>query len=122
MTRLDIQYFTRILQLLIFFEKGENDQLDYKEPYVKKLLKNDDMLSAFDETVLSHLRKLNKSVNTGEEREIYQGLLSDIGSSEEKFKKVRGREEVKIWAKSKLENRKMAEILWEENQAAMAKA
>ena len=122
MTRLDIQYFTRILQLLIFFEKGENDQLDYKEPYVKKLLKNDDMLSAFDETVLSHLRKLNKSVNTGEEREIYQGLLSDIGSSEEKFKKVRGREEVKIWAKSRLGDRKMAEILWEENQAAMAKA
>ncbi|MCB0585448.1 MAG: hypothetical protein KDD06_09005 [Phaeodactylibacter sp.] len=120
--RLDIQYFTRILKLLILFEQGKYDQLDYKEPYVKKILKNNDMYSEFDATVLGHLRKLIKGDIESEERKTYQALLKDIGFSEEKFKKVRGREEIKIWARSKIERRPMAEVLTEMNEAAMAKA
>ncbi|MCA9457527.1 MAG: CHAT domain-containing protein [Nitrospira sp.] len=113
-TRQDIQYFAYILKLLIQFEKGEANQLDYREPYIKKLLRDNDMLSEFDEMVLTHIRRLNKSSLASEDHKLYQAMLRDIESSEKKFKKVRGREEVKLWVKSKLSERKMTDILKEE--------
>lgn len=112
--RLDVQYFTRILELLILFEKGEHDKLDHKEPYVKKLLMANDMLSEFDETVLGYIRKLNKGDTSSEAKALYQGLLDYIEASEKKFRKIRGREEVKIWAKSKLTGRPMTELMREQ--------
>ena len=119
--RTDIQYFVYILRLLIQFEKGQADQLDYKEPYVKKLLKKNDMLSQFDEVILNTIRKLNKSRTEKEEQGLYKELLKNIEISEREFKKIRGREEVKLWARSKLSNIPMTELLREEAEKAMAK-
>lgn len=122
MARLDIQYFAYILKLLVHFEKGEADKLDHIEPYVKKKLKTNDMLSGFDASVLSHIRKLNKSYIAEEDRKIYEGLLAEIKSSEQKHTKIRGRAEIKLWVESKLQRKKIADLLREQFEAAMAEA
>ncbi len=115
--RQDLKYFSRILQLLILFESGEDDQLDYKEPYVKRLLKADNMLSEFDDMVLKYIRKLSKSRLPREDRRLYSSLLEEIEASEAKYRKIRGREEVKIWAQSHLEGKKMTSLVREKYQA-----
>ena len=115
--RLDLQYFTRILQLLILFETGDDDKIDHKEPYLKRLLKSDDMLSEFDDTVLRYIRKLSKCRLPREERELFKGLLKEIQDSEARYQKIRGREEVKLWAQSHLEGKKMMDLLKEKFQA-----
>lgn len=122
MTRLDIQYFAFILKLLVHFEKGESDKLDHIEPYVKKKLKTNEMLSEFDASVLSHIRKLNKSYIAEEDRKIYEGLLAEIEASEKKHTKIRGRAEIKLWVESKLQRKKIADLLREQFEAAMARA
>ncbi|MCB0597943.1 MAG: hypothetical protein H6557_23370 [Lewinellaceae bacterium] len=119
--RLDLKYFARILQLLILFERGEDDKLDHKEPYVKRLLKADNMLSEFDDTVLRYIRKLSKCRLPREERELFRGLLQEIQESEAKYRKISGREEVKLWAQSHLEGKKMIDLLREKFQAQRKK-
>ncbi|MCO6491264.1 MAG: hypothetical protein J5I98_22800 [Phaeodactylibacter sp.] len=115
--RLDLKYFTRILQLLILFESGQDDQLDYKEPYVKRLLKGQDMYSGFDAMVLKYLRKLCKYRYTRDEKELFRALLQEIEDSEAQYRKIRGREEVKLWAQSHLEGKKMIDLIRENFQA-----
>ncbi|MCB9296725.1 MAG: hypothetical protein H6559_26950 [Lewinellaceae bacterium] len=115
--RLDLKYFARILQLLILYESGQDDQLDNKEPYVKRLLKGQDMYSGFDAMVLKYLRKLCKYRYTHDEKELFRGLLQEIEDSEAQYRKIRGREEVKLWAQSHLEGKKMIDLIQENFRA-----
>lgn len=112
--RIDIQYFSRVLQLIIMFEREEDDKLDSRTPYLMKLLKADEMLLEFDETVLRYIRKLSRSRIPYKDREIYGAFLEDIEALESKLKMTCGQKEVKLWVRSKLTGRAMADLLREE--------
>ena len=110
-----------MLNLIILFEKGEDDKLDSRGPYLMRLLKGDELLLEFDEIVIRYIRKLSQSRIPYKDREIFEAFLKDIETLEAKLKMACGQREVKLWVQSKLSGRPMATLLREKSKAAMAK-
>lgn len=107
--RKDLQLFARLLQLVIFTEKGEHLHIDNAFKAFEYHLKKEDKLHDFEGMVTRNLKII--ASRKGDKRTVFKKFQEEL----ERFRpeKIQGHEEISIWVKSKLKNKTFLEILRE---------
>ncbi len=109
----DIQCFARILNILIHFELGNYDLIEYIIKSTRRYLSNKNTLNRFELTVLSHIRKLINTKTEKEQRVIFDEWKHELESMSSDFLEIRALEYFDFisWIESKSDKRNMAEIV-----------
>lgn len=107
----------RLLQLLIHFELGNFILLENTVESTYRFLKNRNSLFDVESAVIDFLRKILRA-RENQYKEIYEELLYNLEKSKDKTqsKITLGSFEFISWAKSKVKNKTMTEILKAENK------
>jgi hypothetical protein len=105
--RKDLQLFARLLQLIIFTEKGEHLYIDNAFKAFEYHLKKEDRQHDFEGKVTHFLKQL---VAGKQDRKT---LLASFQNDLKQFEslKIPGHEEITIWVESKIQNKTFFEIL-----------
>jgi hypothetical protein len=104
--RKDIQNFSRILQLAIFYKLESNEVLEYLFRSVYRNKKHLDEMLDFEKVVLKCFRLIISTVpGSIEERQIFQQMKEDMEKLDEKNKKTIGFEEFYIWVQTQIEGK-----------------
>ena len=101
--RLDIQYLSRILILIVYYEKGAPHDEKLLEESTTKFLKRNQTYLDFEKIVITNLRKLRNLRNDYQD---INGQLRDFSKELKSLKKnspIRnGLEEIELWISNKL--------------------
>lgn len=114
-SRKDIQHFARILHLLFHYEMGKGDMMEYLTRSVYRYLEREDKLLSFERLILLYLKKFPFAFNEKDLIKSFVKLKEEI----EKLKNTPGEksrtgmEEMLIWLTSKIEKRRMEEVMKE---------
>jgi len=111
----DLYYFAQILQLLVYFEKGDIELLLYRTRSAYRTLYRNNKLFRIEKLLLDFLRKENEAGwDKKEEKEIFTRLkknLLNLFKANPEEKKLLNYFDLPAWIDSKIEKRTMAEIL-----------
>ncbi len=116
--RIDLQHLARLIQLVLFFETGKHDLLEYSYRSVKRLFNQQNASFGFEAFIFKCLRQLTDS-RPSEYPEIFKELLDSLTSLREgSGSRLVGIEEFEIWARHRLENRPMRDFIHENAKAS----
>jgi DnaJ-domain-containing protein 1 len=110
--RLDLQCAARMLNVLIHFELGNYDLLEYMMKSTVRFLTNRNRFTEVDRTALRHLKQLT---NCGPGENIVAGYQEFLADLQELLKDDFGKHSMNVlnleaWLQAKISNRLMAEI------------
>jgi hypothetical protein len=114
-SRKDLQHFARILHLIFHYEMGKGDMMEYLTRSVYRYLEKEEKLMSFERMMILFLKKLPFAMGEKERMQSFLKLKEEI----EKLKNTPGEktsigmEEMIIWLTSKIEKRKMQEVMKE---------
>jgi hypothetical protein len=105
--------FARLRSLIVHFEAGNYDLLEYTVKSTKRFLQKTNRIFKFEKLILDFIIKAMDYRNDEERTGLYEKLLYDINKiSNDKFEKnALEHFDVISWINSKLQNKKMVEIL-----------
>ncbi len=105
--RKEIQLFARLLQLIIFTEKGEHLYIDNAFKAFEYHLKKEDRQHDFEGKVTHFLKQLVAG------KQDHKTLLTSFQNELKQFEplKIPGHEEITIWVESKIQNKTFFEVL-----------
>ncbi len=112
-SRQDIQHYSKIFQLILLYELGKYDLLEYTFRSVQRYIKQSEIKLGYEDSLLHALKKLI-DVQEAERGPIYEKFLKtveEIKNTPEEFKT--GLEETYLWASHHVQNRPMTDILRE---------
>jgi hypothetical protein len=112
-SRQDIQHYSKIFQLVLLYELGKYDLMEYTFRSVQRHIKQSEIKLGYEELLLHSLKKLT-DVQESERTPIFQKLYQEI----DLFKRstsafITGLDEVHLWASHHVQNRPMTDILRE---------
>jgi hypothetical protein len=114
-SRKDIQNFARVMQVIIQYELGNAELLEYISRSAYRYLEREKNLHSFERLLLIYLKKLPFALDNKE-------LLKSFTSLKEEIVRLKntpgerayiGMEELVIWLRSKIENKKMEQVMKE---------
>ncbi|HYG50335.1 MAG TPA: hypothetical protein VD905_05500 [Flavobacteriales bacterium] len=113
MLRRDLYNFARIFNLIIHYELGNNDLLEYVIKSTARQLTKDDNDYAPEELVIKHLRKLIKFNNEKSRFDTYKDMKNDFdhmfNTNQEKV--LLDYFDINAWVESKIKGQKFAGVL-----------
>jgi hypothetical protein len=114
-SRKDLQHFARMLQLLFHYEMGKGDMMDYLTRSVYRYLEKEEKLMSFERMMILFLKKLPFTMGEKERLAAFIKLKEEIErlKTTPSEKTTVGMEEMTIWLTSKIEKRKMGELMKE---------
>jgi hypothetical protein len=115
--RKDLQLFARLLQLVIFLEKGEHLYIDNAFKAFEYHLKKEDRQHDFEGAVTTLLKQI--AANKVDKKKLFTDFKEELKKYEPL--KIPGHEEISIWVESKIEKKTFLEILKEKAQYNMEK-
>jgi hypothetical protein len=111
----DLYYFAQILQLLVYFEKGDIELLLYRTRSTYRTLSRNNKLYRVEKLLLDFLRKENEAGwDKKQEKEAFSRLkksLDDLFKAHPEEKKLLSYFDLPGWVDSKIEKRPLSEIL-----------
>jgi tetratricopeptide (TPR) repeat protein len=109
--RLDIQNFARIFRLVLWYETGKHDLLEYELINVERFLRSRKSWTGFESSVI---KLINRFLIKGAKD---QYLLSQLHEKMQFLitNKKTGTSEIYLWTRSHMENKTMRELLLIEN-------
>ena len=104
-SRPDIQTFARVMELILNFEMGNHYYVENLHESVMRNLKNQKQWGDFEKAVLTHVRKLTRTINKSERKEFWQQLFDRLMEIRQnnKGKRLTFLNEVAVWCKSRSE-------------------
>ncbi len=111
--RMDIQCMARVLNLLVHYELGNKDLLDYNMKSVYRFIANRERLFKFEKTILKYLRALN-NIHPDEDK---NEILSEFGKSLDQVlqdpfeKKALNLLDASRWIQGKLTGQTISDII-----------
>lgn len=110
--RLDLQYAARLFRLILWFETGKQDLLDYELVNVERFLRSHKVWFAYESAVVKFFRKL-LHVNAAETNMLLQNFQEHLetitlGKTSAALPCC---SELRFWIKSKLSGEKMRELI-----------
>lgn len=112
-SRQDIQHYSKVYQLILLFELGKYDLLEYTFRSVQRHVKQSEIKLGYEEILLHSLRKLI-DVQENDRHPIYvkfYDTINEIKKTPGEYKT--GLDEVHLWASHHVQNRPMTDILRE---------
>jgi len=111
----DLYYFAQILQLLVYFEKGDIELLLYRTRSTYRTLSRNNKLYRVEKLLLDFLRKENEAGwDKKQEKEAFSRLkksMNDLFKAHPEEKKILSYFDLEGWIDSKIEKRSLSEIL-----------
>ncbi len=109
----DIQCFARILNIIIHFELGNYDLIEYIIKSTRRYLSSKNTLNRFELTVLSHIRKLINTKTDKEKSVIYDDWKHELKSISGDFLEIKALEYFDFisWIESKTGGRELAVVI-----------
>ena len=106
-------YLARIYNLIIHFELGNIDLLEYQVRSTYAYFLKRKSVTPFEKVVFAFLRKLPGAIDNEELKELFKELRYNLKKIEKdaSFKEVKGYFDFISWLESKAEKRSMAEVL-----------
>lgn len=117
-SKADIQALARIMQVIVHYELGHAQIIDYMRTSVYRNLKRQEQLHEFERTILEHIRQLEQVTDKRAKQSLFQLLLDKlvlIGDTQG-WSKITGLEEIAAWAESRLINKPYALVLSEKKR------
>lgn len=105
--RKEIQLLARLLQLIIFLEKGEHLYIDNAFKAFEYHLKKENKQKDFEGTVTVHLKRIAGQMI--ERKKLFETFKEDLQQFEPQ--KIPGYEEISIWVDSKLQKKTFLEVM-----------
>ncbi|MCA6362185.1 MAG: hypothetical protein IM638_04060 [Bacteroidetes bacterium] len=112
-SRQDVQHYAKIHQLVLLFELGKYDLLEYTFRSVQRHIKQSEISLGYEDVLLQTLRKL-VDVHENERLPVYNKFydkLVEIRKEKKGFST--GLDEIQIWVKHHIQDKPMTEILSE---------
>lgn len=110
-SRQDIQHYAKIFQLILLYELGKYDLLEYTFRSVQRYIKQSEMKLGYEEALLNTIKKLI-DVNESERGPVYEKFYHIIDHIKNTAGDIKtGVEETYLWATHHVQNRPMTEIL-----------
>ncbi len=82
----DILSYSRLLRLMLFFEKGQKDLMYYEIKSTKKVLKKKNRMYAFEKLLMKYFLKLSKTRTKQDEEEVLYEIKKVLSEMENKEK------------------------------------
>lgn len=112
--RRDIRLFSRCIRLMLHFELGNHDLLEYLLPTAKRLLERHKAGNTLGILLVREMKQL-LAVPLGAQTPIWESFLQKLGAiKEEEGDSLLGMAEVELWVRSKVERKSMLELIVEE--------
>lgn len=109
--RRDIRLFSRCIRLMLHFELGNHDLLEYLLPSAQRLLERNKAGNTLGILLVRRLKKL-LAVPFGSQMPLWKEFRQDLTELKEKQGNgLLGMAEVELWARSKVERKSMLEII-----------
>ena len=115
--RTDLQSMVRLVNLLLHFDLGNFDLIEYSIKSASRFLYKQDMLNKYERRTLSFLRKAINLSNDSELREELEKFRDDLDEifADPLEKRAENYFNIYAWIDSKLEERPMIEVIREKN-------
>ena len=109
----DIQCFARILNIIVHFELGNYDLIEYIVKSTRRYLSSKNTLNRFELTVLNHIRKLINTKTESEKLAIYEEWKYELESMSGDFLEIKALEyfDFPAWIESKQSGSNIAGII-----------
>lgn len=106
--RIDIQNFARILRLVLWYEMGKHDLLEYELINAERFLRTRKSWQSFESLMVRHVNRLLSSEGKNRQKlfEQFQEKISSLLHD-----KKMGIQEIYLWVRSHQENKTMRELL-----------
>lgn len=113
MLRRDLYNFARIFNLIIHYELGNNDLLEYVIKSTARQLTRNEIDYAPEELVIKHLRKLIKFNNEKARFDTYKDMKNDFDNmfNENQEKVLLDYFDINAWVDSKIKGQKFSDVL-----------
>lgn len=113
--RRDLYNFARIFNLIIHYELGNNDLLEYVIKSTARHLSKEESDYAPEALVIKHLRKLIKLNNEKQRQEAYDEMHADLAKlfADNSERSLLDYFDITSWVNSKITNKKLSSILAE---------
>lgn len=111
--RIDIQVFARVFRLLLWYETGKHDLLEYEPINVERCLRKQNSWNLFESKVTRLISKLI-AAGKAERSRLFENFLQQLErdrQADQKFANTLGLEEVRYWATSHLESKSIREVM-----------
>lgn len=109
--RIDVQYFARILELLLHYELGNASLLEYAIRSTTRFLKRREALHDFEKTFLLHFQTVFQLSETKGQQEAFQAMALEIQLKipPDKLNQIPGGTVLLIWLLSKVNGRSIGD-------------
>ena len=112
-SRQDIQHYAKVHQLVLLFELGKYDLLEYTFRSVQRHIKQSEIKLGYEESVLQAIRKL-VDVQGNERQPIYSKFYEKIEEVKKEKKGLStGLDVMQLWVNHHLQNKPMTDLLAE---------
>lgn len=113
-SRMDIQDFARVFQLILYYELDKTDLMEYAWRSAHRYFKQRESTYTFELLILEYLKKLAKA-NEEKKQPLYRLLHDQLLHlvSDPSHKKAQGFDEALYWVKSKVLNKTLAALVAE---------
>lgn len=112
--RQDIQDFSKIFRLIVFYCKGKYDLIESQLRATKRILQKNNRLYDLETTIIKYLPKLiETSHNQKEQKNVLTEFKAELDEISIDNKGVLGMQETGLWVESKLRNITFRELLRE---------
>jgi hypothetical protein len=109
--RKDIRLFSRCIRLMLHFELGNHDLLDYLLPSAQRLLERNKAGNTLGIMLVRRLKQL-LAVPFGSQGPLWEDFRDDLAElKKEQGDSLLGMAEVDLWVKSKVERKSMQEVI-----------
>jgi hypothetical protein len=115
--RLDIQYFSRLFRLVLYYELNKHDLLEYELINVERYLRQNKAWFAYEATIIKFFKKL---LACDESEKIalfgkFQAQLKELGQGKNSAS-LPGFSELQLWSQYHSQNKTVRELLLAENE------
>lgn len=112
-TRLDVQHFTRILILVVYYETSEPTVVEYIYGNTYRYLYKNERINKFERLIFTYVRKLNKVMDKKSMNELLMKLYEELEEIKREKPNTLGLEETICYILSRVNNRPMLDVLRE---------
>lgn len=110
--RTDMHCFARLLSLIIYYETGKADLLDYASQSAQRFLKKNKRLFKLEQLFLAFMNKVNKDGGSAQKKDFIQLLSAVSPLTHDKLENTAFEYfDYVSWIESKIENKSFAEII-----------
>jgi len=111
--RQDLQNFAKVLQLILHYETGKHDLLEYLTRSAYRYLQNQDRLYDFERLLIKYLKDLPFNPSESETMTTLKNLEEELRTLYEnpEIRTTNGMEEMLLWLKAKTEGKDLLSVL-----------